>query len=285
MAKPAYMETGVDATLARLIKDGAIFIREAGTTDIPQDENWTPANSGTQIGYYSEDGFTLAPSPGDTTELNGHNGDPLVAESAPGFWTVAFAGLEGNDPTVETYFDTTVAPDGSITVTSAAANKRYDIVTVGLDQNDRIILVHYPNVQISEREGITFNRTTLLAMSATFRTFKGGVLAPYHFKAWGLAAAGIPGVSEDWTTQITGTPTGGSFRLIIGGAPTPLIAYDAANGAYETAINGLQGVTGVTVAVTGTGTKSLAFTGPVTVQADGSGLSGGTNPGVTVTKV
>lgn len=188
MAKPSYMETGVDASLARLIKDGAIFIREAGTADIPQDENWTPSDASSQIGYYSEDGFTLSPSPGDTTELNGHNGDPLVAESAPGFWTVAFAGLEGNDTNVATYFDTVVGSDGSITVTSAAANKRYDIVTVGLDQLDRLILVHYPSVQISERDGITFNRTTLLAMSATFRTFKGGVDAPYHFKAWGLIA-------------------------------------------------------------------------------------------------
>lgn len=189
MAKPSYMTTGVDADLARLIQDGAIFIREAGTTDVPDDENWTPTDAATQLGYYSDDGFTLAPSPGDTTELTGHNGDVLVAESDPGYWTVAFAGLEGNETTVEAYFDTEVdATDGSITVTSAAASKRYDIVTVGLDQKERPILVHYPNVQVSEREGVVFNRTTLLAMAATFRTFRGSGTAPYHFKAWGLVA-------------------------------------------------------------------------------------------------
>src|SRR5690554_4761790 len=108
MAQPAYLASGVDASLARLIKDGAIFIRDAGTGDIPTSAAWTPADADTQIGYYSEDGFTLAPSPGDTTELNGHNGDPLVSESAPGYWTVAFAGLEGNETTVSTYFDTAV---------------------------------------------------------------------------------------------------------------------------------------------------------------------------------
>lgn len=186
MAKPAYMDTGNDADLARLIKDGAVFVREAGTTDIPTGTSWTPTNAASQIGYYSDDGFTIAPNAGDTTELTGHNGDVLIAESDPGYWTVAFAGLEGNKATTEAYFDTTVAADGSITVTTAAASKRYDIVTVGLDQKDRLILVHYPNVQISEREGITFNRTTLLALSATFRTFKGGTAAPYHFKAWGF---------------------------------------------------------------------------------------------------
>lgn len=188
MTKPTYMDTGVDADLARLIKDGAIFIRESGIADIPTGSDWVPGNVASQLGYYSDDGFTLAPSPGDTTELTGHNGDALVSESDPGFWTVAFAGLEGNKTTVGTYFDTEVAADGSITVTKASASKRYDIVTVGLDQKERVILVHYPNVQISEREGVTFNRTTLLAMAATFRTFKGGSAAPYHFKAWGLVA-------------------------------------------------------------------------------------------------
>ena len=186
MAKPSYMTSGNDASLARLVKDGAIFVRAAGTADIPTSANWTPTNTDTQIGYYSDDGFTLAPNPGDTTELTGHNGDVLIAESDPGYWTVAFAALEAGDAPVKTYFDVEPGSDGSITVTSAAASKRYDIVTVGLDQKDRPILVHYPNVQISEREGITFNRTTLLALSATFRTFMGGSSAPYHFKAWGF---------------------------------------------------------------------------------------------------
>lgn len=285
MAKPSYMTGGVDASLARLIKDGAIFIREAGTANIPTSVTWTPSDAASQIGYYSEDGFTLTPSPGDTTELVGHNGDPLVAESAPGFWTVAFSGLEGNEVTTETYFDVESNVDGSITVTTAAANKRYDIVTVGLDQNERTILVHYPNVQISEREGITFNRTTLLAMGATFRTFKGGSAAPYMFKAWGLTADASPVTDTTWTTQITGTPTGGDFRLIIDGFATPAIAYDAANGAYDSAVNGLSGVTGATVTTTGTTTKTLTFTSDVNVQANAAGLTGGTNPGITVTAV
>lgn len=285
MAKPSYMTGGVDASLARLVKDGAIFIRDAGTADIPTSENWTPADSATQIGYYSEDGFTLSPSPGDSTELYGHNGDPLISESAPGHWTVAFSGLEGNEVTSETYFDVEAGVDGSITVTTAATNKRYDIVTVGLDQKERIILVHYPNVQISEREGITFNRTTLLAMGATFRTFRGGSEAPYHFKAWGLTADASPATSTNWSAEVTGSPTGGTYRLIVDGYATPGIAHGAAMGVVETAINGLSGVTGVTVTVTGTTVKTLAFSGAVNVRADAGGLTGGTDPNVTITKL
>lgn len=285
MAKPSYVDTTNDAALARLIKTGAIFIRESGTTDIPTSAAWAPQNAQDEvIGYYTDDGFTLTPNPGDTTELTGHNGDPIVAESAPGNWTVAFASLEGKDLTVKTYFDVEIGPDDSVTVTSAAANKRYDIVTVGSDQLDRPIVIHYPNVQISEREGITFNRTTLLALGMTFRTFKGGSAAPYMFKAWGLVTAGETPESDDWTIAVTGTPTGGTFTLVVDGFATPAIAYNADNTAIQSALNGLAGVTGVTVAVTGTTTKALAFSGPVNVQANAA-LTGGTDPGVTVTKV
>src|SRR5690606_20534863 len=138
----------------------------------------------------SEDGFTLDPNPGDETTINGHNGDPVISEAAPGYWGLGFSGLEGNETITSAYFDVDVDVDGSVTITSAAASRRYDIVTVGLDQNERLILVHYPNVQIdnSSREGLTFNRTTLLAYGLTFRTFKGGSAAPYHFKASGFVA-------------------------------------------------------------------------------------------------
>lgn len=189
MVKPAYMTTGNDADLARLIKDGALFLREVGAT-APTGTTWTPTTGDEQVGYYSDDGFTLTPTPGDETNLTGHNGDLLISEAASGYWAVGFAGLEGNDTVTSAYFDVDVAVDGSVTVDTASASKRYDLIAVGLDQKERLILVHFPNVQIdnSSREGLTFNRTTLLAYGLAFKTFKGGAGAPYHFKAWGFSA-------------------------------------------------------------------------------------------------
>lgn len=284
MAKPSYVDTHNDAALARLIKTGAILIREAGTTDIPTSAAWQPQDTAAVIGYYSDDGFSLNPNPGDTTELTGHNSDVIVAEQSAGFWTVQFQGLEGNQRNVETYFDVTGAADGSITITSAAANKRYDLVTVGVDQKDRPIVVHFPNVQISEREGITFNRTTLLALGMTFRTFKGGAAAPYMFKAWGFMTAGETVKGRAWKVEVTGSPDGGSYALSVDGFHTPAIAHNADNAAIKAAVDGLQGVTGVTVNVTGTAAKTLTFSGDVALQATAA-LTGGTDPRVTVTKV
>lgn len=186
MAKPAYMTDGVNAESVRLIKDGAIFIREVSTSDIPDGDTWLPADLATQLGYYGENGLQVTPNPGDTTELVGHNGDILVAESDPGYWTVQFGGLEGNAVNVGTYFDTEVASDGSVTVTKASASKRWDIAVVGLDQRDRTIIIHFPNVQLESREAIDLNRTTLVMLSMVMRTFMGRAEAQYHLKAWGL---------------------------------------------------------------------------------------------------
>lgn len=192
MAKPEYLDNNA-AELVRLIKDGAVFIREVGAANVPTGTEWTPTPADGQIGYYSEDGYTLTPNPGDTTEINAHNGDPVVAETAPGFWAYAFSALESGTTVGAAYFD--IAPedigeDGSITINAASNSKRYDLVVVGLDQHENLIVAHVPNAQISEKEALTFNTSTLLAYGMTFRTFKGATATPYHIKAWGLIQDG-----------------------------------------------------------------------------------------------
>jgi hypothetical protein len=184
MATPSYMTTN-DADLVRLIKNGAIFIRRVtDSPTAPTGTDWTPGVGDGAIGYYSDDGFTMTPVPGESTVITGHNGDDVVDEQGDGHWEVGFNGLEANESNAEAYFDVEVGVDGSITLTSAAANTRYDLVCVGLDQSDRIVLAHFPNVKVSEREAMTFNRTTLMAYGMTFRTFLGDDSA-YHVKVWG----------------------------------------------------------------------------------------------------
>lgn len=50
-----------------------------------------------------------------------------------------------------------------------------------------------------------------------------------------------------WTLTISGTPTGGSYRLVLNGYSTADIAYNATNTAIAAALNALAGVTGLGV--------------------------------------
>ena len=90
---------------------------------------------------------------------------------------------------------------------------------------------------------------------------------------------------------ITGTPTGGTFTLSVGGATTAGIAYNATAATVQSALRALNsgvpfgGSPAATVTVSGSagGPYTVVFpdaAAPIT--ADGSGLTGGTNPTVVV---
>lgn len=86
---------------------------------------------------------------------------------------------------------------------------------------------------------------------------------------------------------ITGTPTGGTFTLAVGGAIASGIAYNAAAGTVQTAIRALgtpwAGAT-VTGSAGGPYTVTLSPVGGASapIIASGAGLTGGTNPTVVV---
>ncbi|GAA2008061.1 phage major capsid protein [Nocardioides kribbensis] len=85
---------------------------------------------------------------------------------------------------------------------------------------------------------------------------------------------------------ITGTPTGGTFTLTYGGATTAPLAYNAASSTVQSALRALPGLSTATVSGSAGGPYTVTLgavgvaTGPIT--ANGSGLTGGTNPAVIV---
>ncbi len=95
------------------------------------------------------------------------------------------------------------------------------------------------------------------------------------------------GASETQTITITGSPSGGNFRLTYRGQTTPDIAHNAAASAVQAALEALSTVGAGNVAVTGSagGPYAVAFQAalanqnarPITAQ---NYLSGGTNPAV-----
>lgn len=111
------------------------------------------------------------------------------------------------------------------------------------------------------------------------------------------AAAGAPsnGTSEVQTLTVTGTPTGGTFKLEFKGQRTAAIAYNAAAAAVVAALEALSSIG--TGGVTATGTLATAtfavvvtFAGAQAARAQPllsvveSALTGGTTPAVTPTE-
>ncbi len=100
----------------------------------------------------------------------------------------------------------------------------------------------------------------------------------------------VDGEDAVQTATITGTPTGGTFKLTFAGAQTATIAYNAAAGAVQTALQALSTIGSGNALVTGsaggpytiTFAADLAGTPVPVITADGALLTGGTSPAVAI---
>ncbi|AXA95462.1 hypothetical protein [Microbacterium sp. PM5] len=138
-----------------------------------------------------------------------------------------------------------------------------------------------PNVQLASSTEDRSERGGVMGNALSFKINRdigiGG-----HFREWVIMSP-ASGAKTGWNVTLNGSPTGGSFALSVNGAWTAPIAYNANAAAVAAAINALAGVTGIS-GVTASGTSPIALTFPSAVQfaANGSGLTGGTSPSVTV---
>ena len=102
------------------------------------------------------------------------------------------------------------------------------------------------------------------------------------YREWLVAPAAAAGAKTEWAVEVTGTPDGGSFTLLINGTPTAPIAYNAAAAAVTSALNAMSGVTGISgITTSGSGPYAITFPSAVLLTAT-SALTGGTAPAVTV---
>lgn len=99
------------------------------------------------------------------------------------------------------------------------------------------------------------------------------------------------GTAEVQTVTITGTPTGGTWTLTYDGQTTAPLDFDATNTEVDSALEALSNLEPGDVTVTGgpgpgtpyTVTFTIAQGDVAQMTADGSGLTGGVAPAVTVT--
>lgn len=96
------------------------------------------------------------------------------------------------------------------------------------------------------------------------------------------------GTDQIQTVTVTGVPTGGTFALTWGGITSVAIAYNAATGVVQTAVDALFGAGNSLVAGSGPYTitfkKSLGARTNAIATLSNNLLTGGTTPSVTITE-
>ena len=129
-----YVSSGNTAGNVRLIKNYALFLFPKGDSTFvaPTGVAWTPPASKKPIGYSTEDGAVLHPEPGDSTDYKAHNGDIVLSDTDPGYWTLQLAAMEGRKDVVSAYFDVDVETDGGISIKGAGLKKEWILVLVAL---------------------------------------------------------------------------------------------------------------------------------------------------------
>ena len=74
-----------------------------------------------------------------------------------------------------------------------------------------------------------------------------------------------PSAKTTWTLAISGSPTGGSYKLVLNGYPTANIAYNATDANIATALNAISAQTGLTGITVTSGVITLPSPGIVQV--------------------
>jgi hypothetical protein len=271
----------VNAGNARIFGNDAdaIYLAPLGTP-LPTTIDEALDSAFEDVGWLHSDGITETFT-GSKTEIRGHQGQKVVRTriETPGT-TIGFHALESKPQTKGLRYDekTVTVSDGVRKVRRGAGQKvqaRAAVIDI-FDADDvtvkeRHVIERFEVVPDGDR---VFTGTDIAGFP-----FLGEIIGDYDT----FEGVGASGTATGWTVTVEGTPTGGTYTLTVNGYTTAGIAYNATNTAVAAAINALSGVTGISgVTGSGSGTITLTFPSPVTLTGNGSGLTGGEDPDVTV---
>lgn len=256
----------------------AVYLAPVGTT-LPTTLNAVLAGAFEDVGWLHSDGIVETPT-GSKTSIRGHQGARVVRTriEEPGT-TIGFIALESKPQTKSLRYD-----EKAVSVVSGVRQ-----VTRGAGQkvSARAAVIDFfdaDNTTIKERwviprlEIVADGERTMVNNDIAGFPFVGEIIGDYYT----YEGDAIP-LDNIWNATINGTPTGGTYTLSVNGVATAPIAYNAAASAVAAAINALSGVTGISgVTASGTSPIAVTFPSPVALSANGSGLTGGSSPSVTV---
>jgi len=266
---------------------GFVYVAPAGTV-VPSDKV-NPASPWRDLGHTSiDDGLTITKDGGDSNILGTWRNPALRDRRDPVVFALTIHLLQLSNDTLSMYFgigDTTV--DGVFGVALIPEPVQLAMF-IRIVDGDNGMQVYLPKVSVGSDDDVEVDVENFLAfpVRATILGITGQPLMEFYGDDLGLRT------SEVQTVTITGTPTGGSFKLTLDGDITATIAWNAIASVVQTALRALDTPFADGVVVTGgpgpgtpyvvTFASDLADNNVPQMTADGALLTGGTSPAVGV---
>jgi hypothetical protein len=152
---------------------------------------------------------------------------------------------------------------------------------------NRATAEHFANTTTKGPNGLLSLAATTVDSGSSLANLDAFIAARYKAEINGgfgfLNPAGVIRIAGDTSVTITvlGSPTGGTYTVLVNGNATGSIAYNATAATVKAAIVAADsGLNASNVTVTGSGPYSV--TGPFTLSHGTDALTGGTSPSTTV---
>lgn len=227
------------------------------------------------VGWLHSDGIgeELA---GSKQKIRGHQGQAVVRTRMTETGTeFTFHALESRAQTQSLRYDEkSSSTSGGVRSATRGPGQKVSVRAAVIELFDADDLNVKERLAIPRFEIVADGNRTFAGTDIAGFPFRGEIIGNYFH--W----SNNPAPKTSWTLNITGTPTGGTYTLLVNGYATAPIAYNATNTAIAAAINAISGVTGVSgVGASGTapGPFTITFPSSVTLAAT-SALTGGTAP-------
>lgn len=132
----------------RVAISGAVYVAPSGST-APTDAATNPAAAYKDLGYVSEDGVTEARDRSTNDIIAWQNADKVRTIVTEAGMTLTFVMIETKKETVELYYGTKLASDGSIVIVPSETGGRQAFIVDYVDGTD-IVRTYIPAGEITE---------------------------------------------------------------------------------------------------------------------------------------
>lgn len=260
-------------------------------------------------GYTTDDGITFTSDLSMSDVTSSQSVEPTRSDVESDVLSAQYTPQETNPATVALYEGLPLAGTGALPALgsswswdrpSTPKNPYRRLVFIGLDFNESgeeiYVVKHMPRARLTNRDDEQWSRGETTNRPVTFTAYRDSAVGT-SCRTW-IDGPGwrsmATGTDEVQTVAVTGSPTGGTYTLTFDTQTTGTIAFNAAAADVQTALEALSNIdpgdivcaggphpdTDITVTFGG----QYAGTDVPLMTADGTGLTGGTTPDVTVTE-